>query len=56
MVLFMMKSHLLSIKIDSQPSLFLSAILKWVSVKTPETPLDQPLPPLPICDGAVLDI
>jgi len=38
MVLFMMKIHLLSIKIDSQPSL-LSGILKGVSVETPETPL-----------------
>ena len=43
MVLFMMKSHLLSIKIDSQPSLFLSGILKGVSVETPETLLDPPL-------------
>jgi len=43
MVLFMMKSHLLSIKIDSQLSPFLSGILKGVSVETPETPLDPPL-------------
>jgi len=40
MVLFMMKNHLLSIKIDSQPLLFLSGILNGVSV---ETPLDPPL-------------
>ena len=39
-VLFMMKSHFLSIKIDSQPSLFSSGILKGVSV---ETLLDLPL-------------
>ena len=38
MVSFMMKSHLLSIKMDPQPSLFLSGILKGVSVETPETP------------------
>jgi len=44
MVLFMMKSHLLGIKIDSQPSLFLNGILKGVSVETSETPLDPPLP------------
>jgi len=43
MVLLMMKSYLLSIKVDSQPSLFLSGILKGVSVETPETPLDPPL-------------
>ena len=43
MVLFMMKSYLLDIKIDSQPLLFLRGILKGVSVETPETPLDLPL-------------
>ena len=30
-----MKSHFLSIKIDSQPALFLRGILKGVSVETP---------------------
>jgi len=49
MVLFMMKSHLLRNRFSSsQPSLFLSGILKGVSVETPETPLDPPLYGSPI--------
>ena len=36
MVLFMTKSHLYNIRIDSQPALFLSGIQKGVSIETPE--------------------
>jgi len=43
MVLFMMKSHLLDIKIDSQPALFFKWNSERVSVETPETHLDLPL-------------
>ena len=43
MVLFMMKSHLYNLRIDTQPALLKVEFWNGVSIETPETHLDLPL-------------